>query len=190
LDLLLRLFGGLGIAIPCGFNPYLPLLVISVAGMGKLTTLNPDIGFLSSWTALIVLAILVGLDIVADKLPQIENFYRWVNLLVCPITGGLAMAAITPSNVIATPASFAIGLIASELMHLVKNGLRPALINSSKMALAFESMISMGEDMLVGVLAILSIGVAILGGSLSILTLGISFWWMARLKRRKQPAKI
>jgi hypothetical protein len=190
LDLFLGLLGGLGIAIPCGFNPYLPLLVISVAGMGKLTTLNPDIGFLNSWTALIVLAILVGLDIVADKLPQIENLYRWVNLLICPISGGLAMAAIIPSSTVATPASFAIGLIASELMHLVKSGLRPALIGSSKMALAFESMISMAEDMLVAVLAVLSIGVAILGGSLSILTLGISFWWMSSLKRRKLPAKV
>jgi hypothetical protein len=189
LDLIFRFLGGTGIGVACGINPYLPLLVISAAAKSKLVTLNSEFQFMGEWVVLIILAVLVGIEIIADKLPQIENLYRATNLVASPIAGGIAFAATVPGNLIPPVFGFFIGLIIAELTHLVKSGLRPQLIRANKYALTFESFISMGEDMLVAALAILALAIPVVSGLLGLVLLVGAYMWMQNLKRRA-PVKI
>jgi hypothetical protein len=190
LDFIVRILAALGVGIPCGLSPYLPLLVICVGAKGDKITLNPGFEFMSSTGVLIALAVLVGVHLLIDKIPQVENLYRSVNMLVCPIAGGLAAASTTSVDVMPATISFFIGLLAAEAMFLVSSGFRPAFVASSKMAELFESFISLLTDAASIVLAILALAIPVVGGPLSLLVLGLNFWWLRSLKRRAQTAKV
>ena len=79
MDFLVKFLAGCGVAIPCGIKPYLPLVVISVVGLGGKLPLSAPYNFLGTVGALVVLAVLVGVDIFADKFPQIEKLYTYAN---------------------------------------------------------------------------------------------------------------
>lgn len=178
------LLAGVGLAIPCGLNPYLPLLVLSVAGIGGKTTLYNSFNFLGTMPVLVLLAVLVGLDIFADKFPQVEKLYINLNYLIRPVAGAMAFAAIASPNQIPAGLSFLLGLVLAEVTYLVKNSWRPAVLSRTKVGVVLEPLISIGEDLLAAVLALLTLGLAVLGGIFAILLLAGMSWWLLSLRRR------
>lgn len=190
MDLIIKLLGGIGLATACGLSPYLPLLIISVAAKGKLITLNSEFAFLNRWAAILILAGLMSLEIVADKIPQIQKFHLSLNQIVVPIAGGLAFAATVPGNQIPLVLGFLIGAVAAEIMFLMKNRLRSAIVGSSETAKLFEPLVSIGQDILAVFLAIIALTVPLVGGLLGIIIVGLGFWGENSLKRRQQPTKV
>ena len=184
MDFLVKLLTGIGVAIPCGLNPYLPLLVISVAGLGGKYTLSSPYTALGSWPVIILLAILVGVDIFAGKFPQIERLYTNINYLIRPVAGALAFAATVPDSQLNGGLSFVLGLLLALVTYLVKNAWRNALTARSRNAQLLEPLFSTGENVLAGVVALLALVAGIAGGPLAILLLAGLVWWLMNLRRR------
>lgn len=190
MDLIIKLLGGVGLAAACGLNPYLPLLIISVAAKGKLLTLNSELAFLNRWAAILILAGLMSLEIVADKIPQIQKFHLTLNQIIVPIAGGLAFAATVPSDQIPLVIGFLIGAGVAEIMFLVKNRLRSTIVSLGQTAKLFEPLISIGQDILAVFVTIIALVVPPAGGVLGIIIIALAFWGENSLKRRQQPAKV
>ncbi|MDB5079078.1 MAG: conserved hypothetical rane spanning protein [Chloroflexi bacterium] len=171
MEFLIKFLAGCGLAIPCGIKPYLPLGVLSVAGLGGRIPLSAPYSFLATWTAVIVLVVLIGIDIFADKLPQIEKLYTYLNYIIRPVAGAIAFAAIVPPTVIDTGVSFLLGMVLAEVTYLIKTVLRPAIASSSRTASVVEPLISSGENILAVALAMITVLSGIVGGVLSLLVL-------------------
>jgi hypothetical protein len=184
LEFLIKFLAGCGVAIPCGIKPYLPLVVLSVAGLGGKLPLSAPYSFLATVGVLVALAILVGIDIFADKLPQIEKLYTYLNYVIRPAAGAIAFAAIVPPTVIDSGVSFLLGLVLAEVTYLLKTILRPALAASSQTASIFEPLISSGENIVAVALAVITVLSGVVGGALSLLVLLIMLWLFFSVRRR------
>jgi hypothetical protein len=186
LEFLIKFLAGCGVAIPCGIKPYLPLVVVSVAGLGGKLPLSAPYSFLATVGVLVALAILVGIDIFADKLPQIEKLYTYLNYVIRPAAGAIAFAAIVPPTVIDSGVSFLLGLVLAEVTYLLKTILRPALAASSQTASIFEPLISSGENIVAVALAVITVLSGVVGGALSLLVLLIMLWLFFSVRRRNR----
>ncbi len=187
MDLVVKLLAGAGLAIPAGLNPFIPLLVLSIAGMGGKIILYSPFDVLGSWPVIGVLAVLVGVDIFVDKLPQFEKLYANVNYVLRPLAGALAFAAVVPPDQFPTGLSFLLGLILAGVTFWVKLNLRPAILTRSKAGVVLQPLISVAEDGIASFLAIFSVLLPVVGGPLSILVLLSMVWWWSSL-RRSVPA--
>lgn len=180
----LKLLAGFGLSIPSGLNAFLPLLLMAVLAKSHKLTIFAPFNFLANWTAIIVLALLVGLEIFLDKLPQIARLHSNINLLLRPIAGGIAFAAVMPPDQLPQGVSFLIGAALAEAMHLITHDVRPAIANSSETAKMFEPMISLLQDGVAFMLALITIFLPVVGGPLAILVLIFSYVSSLRLKKK------
>jgi Domain of unknown function (DUF4126) len=182
LDLVLRLLMGVGIAIPAGISPFMPLLVVSVAGVGGAIKLNEPFGFIGTWAGVIAFALVIGIDVFAAKIPQISKGYNAVNYVLRPLAGGVLFAAVVPSDTLPIFVSFVLGAILAGVMFVVLVRLRPAITANSKYAVIYDPLFSIGLDMVAAALSVLGILVPIVGGPLSILVLALSILWLVALR--------
>ncbi len=184
MDTLVKLLGGIGLAIACGLNPYLPLVALGLAGLGGKTTLHGPAAFLASWPVVALLALAVGIDIFVAKLPRFRTLYNRVNYLIRPIAGALACSVVIPTAVMDSALSLVLGFgLAGATFH-VKKLLRPELTSRNKTASLLEPLIGLGEDLLGFTLGVLSLLLAIVGGPLAILLLLGMVWWLLALRRK------
>ena len=183
MDLVLKLLLGIGLAIPCGLNPYLPLLVLGIVGLGKRIPLYAPFDFLASWPSLAILVVLVGLDVFGNKLPQIRALYTKLNYVIRPLAGGLAVAAVISPEVLPSVASFAIGAALATATFYVNSSLRPALLTRNKTAVLLLPLLSVGDDGIAMAVSLLTIFVPTVGGVLAIFILGLMSWWLFSLRQ-------
>lgn len=187
---------GFGLASAAGLNAYIPLL--SMGLLDRYTTLvNLPQGW--SWLAngwvIAIVAVLLAVEIVADKIPALDSVNDTVQTFVRPTSGGIVFgsgtAAQTPA--VTNPAEFvhtgqwvpvAIGIVTALVVHLTKTTVRPAA-NVATAGVA-APVLSTIED-------ITSFGltfVAILIPALVLIILVAMIWaavWLLRRRRRRQP---
>jgi len=84
---------GIGLSACCGIRAILPLLGISVASRLGYIHLNPNFLFLSSNAALIVFSLAAILEILAYKVPLVDNFMDAISVPTAIIAGGIAEAS-------------------------------------------------------------------------------------------------
>lgn len=191
MSLIVSFLAGVGLAIPCGLNAYLPLLLLSgLARVHHTTTVNSPFDFLATWPAVIILALLVGVEVSLSKLPSITRLHNTFNLIVQPLAGGIAFAAVTNPDKMPQVLGFVIGVALAAAMHLVQNDLHPALVASSKTWQMFEPVISLLQDGIAFMLALLTLFVPVVGGSLAILALVFAYFSTSRLKRKVAVTKL
>lgn len=189
MNLLESLLAGAGLAVAAGLSPFVPLLVVGVAGVGKKFTLNESLAFLGSWLTVIVAGLFIGVDIFASKLPALTRYYNLVNYGLRPLIGGLVFAAAVASKDLPVFVTFIIGAAIAGLTFFLTLKLHPALLTNRKYAVVFEPLISIGQDGVAIVLAILSMLLPILGGPLAILTVLIAGMLIFTLKLSKVGAE-
>lgn len=129
---------GLGLASAAGLNAYIPLL--SMGLLGRYTDLvNLPAGWAwlqNGWVIGIVAALLV-IEIVADKIPALDSINDTVQTFVRPTAGGIVFGSGTAAQTaaVADPAEFArtgqwvpvaIGVVTALVVHLTKTTIRPA----------------------------------------------------------------
>jgi hypothetical protein len=129
---------GFGLASAAGLNAYIPLL--SMGLLDRYTTLvNLPSGW--SWLAngwvIAIVAALLAVEIVADKVPALDSINDTVQTFVRPTSGGIVFGSGTAAQTAAVtdPAEFArsgqwvpiaIGVVTALVVHLTKTSVRPA----------------------------------------------------------------
>jgi len=140
---MLELLTGTGLATAAGLNAALPLLVLGVLDRWTtLVELPAAWGWLSDPWVLAILAGLLVLEVVADKIPGIDHVNDLVQTVVRPTAGGLAFGAGSGSTTVAVtdPASFftsnawvpvVIGVVLALTVHTGKALSRPVVTVST-----------------------------------------------------------
>jgi large-conductance mechanosensitive channel len=128
---------GIGLATSAGLNAYIPLLMIGL--LGRFTGLMELPGgwqWLENGWVLSILAVLLAVEMVADKIPIVDHINDAIQTVVRPTAGGLAFGAATSSQTVTVsdPADFfssnqwvpiVAGIAISFIVHSMKAAARP-----------------------------------------------------------------
>jgi hypothetical protein len=136
---MLEALTGTGLATAAGLNAYIPLIVIgALARWTDLMTLPGGWEWLTNGWVLAVLAVLLALEIVADKVPGVDSVNDIVQTVVRPAAGGIAFGAGSSSQttVVTDPGAFVqsgqwipvvVGIVLALVVHGAKATARPVL---------------------------------------------------------------
>ncbi|QLQ37537.1 DUF4126 domain-containing protein [Micromonospora robiginosa] len=139
---MLEVLTGSGLAASAGLNAYIPLML-----MGLLARYTNLIELPSSWQwlgngwVLLILAVLLAVEVVADKVPVVDHVNDMVQTVVRPTAGGLAFGAGSGSETVTVsdPDTFfsthqwvpvVVGVLIALGVHLLKAAARP-LVNAT-----------------------------------------------------------
>jgi uncharacterized membrane protein len=175
---------GLGLSIPAGLNAYIPLLAVALAERFGWLSLREPFDVLGTWWMIAIIAVLLVIEIVADKIPAVDHVNDMFQSVIRPAAGAIVAVAgsgnashVNPWVMVAT------GVLLAGGMHAAKATARP-VINASTAGVG-AALVSTAED--AGAVAMSAIAIAIpilvifiLAGLLYVL------WRMWRRRRRKR----
>ncbi|WP_166871974.1 DUF4126 domain-containing protein [Salinibacterium sp. ZJ450] len=195
---MLEFLAGTGLAVAAGLNAYIPLLALGLADrFTGLVQLPADWSWLSNEWVLVILAILLLIEIIADKVPLVDSVNDWLQTVVRPASGGIVFGSGAASETVAVsdPAGFfastqwppiVLGALIALGVHAAKMVARPAL-NAVTVGAA-APVVSSAEDagsLMLAVFAILAPVLVILAIAAGVLIMISVF---RRIKRRKDAA--
>lgn len=134
----MELMTGFGLATAAGLNAYIPLLSLALlARFTDLITLPHGWSWLENGWVITIVAILLVVEIVADKVPALDSVNDVVQTFVRPTAGGIVFGSGTAAQTAAVtdPGEFArsgqwvpvaIGVVTALVVHLTKTAVRPA----------------------------------------------------------------
>lgn len=189
---------GLGLAGASGLNAYIPLL-----SMGLLSRFTDLVDLPAAWSwlengwVLAIVAALLLIEIVADKIPALDTVNDAVQTFVRPTSGGIVFGsgAAAQTAAVPDPAEFArtgqwvpvaIGVVTALAVHLTKTAVRPAA--NAATAGAAAPVFSTVED-------VTSLGLTFIAILIPVLVLSVllALFWVAlrllRRRRRRSPAR-
>jgi hypothetical protein len=190
---------GTGLAASAGLNAYIPLLTMGLlARYTDAIALPAGWDWLSNGWTLLILAVLLAVEMVADKVPLVDHLNDVVQTVVRPTAGGLAFGAGSSSQTVTVsdPGSFfgshqwvpiAAGVIIALVVHGVKSAARP-VVNASTAGFG-APVASTAEDLssvAMSVLAIL-LPVLVLVGLILMVWAGV---WVVRRRRRRRDDRV
>lgn len=193
----MELMTGFGLASAAGLNAYIPLLSMGLLDRyTNLVHLPAGWSWLSNGWVIAIVAILLLVEIVADKVPALDSVNDTVQTFVRPTSGGIVFGSGTAAQTAAVtdPADFArtgqwvpvaIGVVTALVVHLTKSAVRPAA-NVATAGVA-APVLSTLEDVTSAGLTF----VAILIPALVVVVLIALIWaavWLLRRRRRRQSA--
>ncbi len=135
-----------GLALSSGVNTYLPLFLLALfARFGQVVHLSPRFAWLASDQAILILGGLALCEILAQKVPVLDNTWDFLHTLLRPLAGALATGAtLNTNNVLEITLAMLMGGTLAAAAHSTKSGLR--LVSTSKSFGAANFVISLGED--------------------------------------------
>jgi hypothetical protein len=188
---------GTGLAGAAGLNAYIPLLALGLLDRyTSLITLPPSWSWLSNGWVLVILAFLLAIEVVADKVPVLDSANDVVQTIVRPTAGGLAFGAGSASQTVTVsdPASFfhsgqwvpiVVGIFMALGVHGVKATARPVI---NTFTLGFGApVVSTIEDAASATLSVVAIIIPLL--VLAFVVFFFWFAWWAFTRRRRARAR-
>jgi hypothetical protein len=134
----MELLTGFGLATAAGLNAYIPLLALGLLSrFTDLVTLPAGWTWLENGWVMAIVAVLLVVEIVADKIPALDSVNDAIQTFVRPTAGGIVFGSGTASqtNAVADPGAFAqsgqwipvaIGVVVALVVSLTKSTVRPA----------------------------------------------------------------
>jgi hypothetical protein len=187
----MELLTGLGLASAAGLNAYIPLLAMGLlARFTHLVNLPHGWAWLENGWVLTIVAVLLAVEVVADKIPALDSVNDVIQTVVRPTAGGIVFGAGTAAQTAAVtdPGAFvssgqwvpiAIGVVVALAMHLTKTAVRPAA-NVATAGVA-APVLSTVEDFA----SISLVFVAILLPALVLVVVALITWAAVKLIRRR-----
>jgi len=188
---LLDTLTGVGLATSAGLNAYIPLLILGLLGRyTDLITLPSQWQWLENGWVIAILAILLAIEFVADKIPIVDHVNDLVQTVVRPTAGGLAFGAASSASTVtvSNPGDFftskqwvpiVAGIVISFIVHSMKAAARPA-INATTVGLG-APVASTAEDIFSVVMSF----AAILFPVAIIFFLIFLIWVFVRMRKRR-----
>lgn len=156
-----NLFGAIGLGAASGLNAWIPLLGLGLADRFGLVTLTGSFDFLSSTPVLVVLAALLALDVVGDKVPAVDHVLHVAGVVIAPVSGAIVFAAQDNLLSNSSPALAAVaGMVLGELVHGGRSAFRPAVTATT--GGVGNPVVSAVEDVVSTVLTVLAVLVPVL----------------------------
>jgi hypothetical protein len=179
-----EILSAFGLSAATGLNAYLPLLIVGLLGRftGWITLKSPWNLLENTWI-LVLLAVLLAIETVVDKIPAVDTVNDVIQTLIRPAAGAVLFAS--GSNVISeiSPvAAMVCGLLVAGSVHAAKASARP-MITASTGGLG-NPVVSTAEDVISGVSAFVSVVLPILAAVFIAILLGLFIWWRIRWNRR------
>ncbi|HEY5840076.1 MAG TPA: DUF4126 domain-containing protein [Mycobacterium sp.] len=133
-----QLLTGLGLSTAAGLNAYIPMLMLGVLGrFTDMVNLPQGWNWLENGWVLLIVAVLLTVEIVADKIPALDSINDSVQTFVRPAAGGIVFGSGTAAQTAAVtdPGEWAksggwipvaIGVVVALVVSLTKTAVRPA----------------------------------------------------------------
>jgi hypothetical protein len=178
------IFTAFGLSVSAGLNAYVPLLIVALlARFTRLITLSPPYDLLTNGWVICVIAILLGIEVFADKIAAVDTANDILQTFIRPAAGAILFAA---SNSVITDIhpvlALVCGLLVAGGVHATKATVRPAVTATSGGLL--NPAVSTAEDVIAIVLSILSILIPLFTGFLLGGTFVAIVWWFIARRRR------
>ncbi|NHU86169.1 DUF4126 domain-containing protein [Kocuria sp. JC486] len=196
---------GLGLSSSAGLNAWIPLLVLGLLDRyTEFVDLGPNFAWLSNGWVLAIFAVLLALEVVADKVPAIDSVNDVIQTVVRPTSGGIVFGSSMTSDIagltlggetatVTDPEQFVtsgtwvpivIGVVLALVVHGVKALTRPVANTASAGAAA--PVLSTAEDVVAVVISLLAVFLPILV-LLGLVGLVFGTWWLLRRRRPSGP---
>jgi hypothetical protein len=180
------IFSAFGLSASAGLNAYIPLLVVGLlARYTDFIKLNSPWDTLSDPWVLLVLAVLLLVEIVADKIPAVNHANDVVQSFIRPVAGAIVFAA--SSHIIANVhpvIAMICGLFVAGAVHSAKAlAIRPAVTVAT--AGTANPLVSTVEDVLATVLSIVAVLVPVVLGALVCVAAAWIIWMIWRRINRE-----
>jgi uncharacterized membrane protein len=177
-----------GLSGSAGLNAYIPLLMVALAARfptgDPLVQLQPPYDLMGSWWAIGLLAILLVIEIVADKIPAVDTVNDGIQTFVRPAAGAILFAG--SANVITEihpVLALAAGLLVAGGVHATKTAARPVVTVST--AGVGNPIVSTLEDIVAFVVSLLAIILPIIAAILLAVFIIFVLVLVRRWRRRK-----
>ncbi|GAA1908064.1 DUF4126 domain-containing protein [Lapillicoccus jejuensis] len=127
---------GMGLSAAAGLNPWIPFLALALlARFTDLVALPAGYGWMSSWWAIGVGAVLLAAEVVLDKVPVVDSVNDAVQTAVRPAVGGLVASATAAADRLDHSAwmqehswvAVLLGVVVAALVHTGKTAARPVV---------------------------------------------------------------
>lgn len=193
---MLELLTGTGLAVAAGLNAYVPLLILGLAGRFlDFVELPSAWQWLQNEWVLAILALLLVVEIVADKIPAVDSINDWIQSIVRPAAGGIVFGtgSATQTAAVTDPAAFfesnqwvpiVAGIVIALGVHATKMFIRPAA--NALTAGAAAPVLSTSEDIGSVVMSLFAILIPILVIVAIIGFIVISIMIFRRMRQRRQ----
>jgi uncharacterized membrane protein len=121
---------GLTLAAPAGINAYVPLLTVALAQYLGWVNLRAPYDVLGRWWVIAIIALLLLVEIVADKIPVVDHANDAIQTVVRPAVGGLLAVSASGQGWVSPALLVVGGVLIAGGVHTVKASARP-VINAS-----------------------------------------------------------
>ncbi|QZH67870.1 DUF4126 domain-containing protein [Mycolicibacterium farcinogenes] len=195
----MELLTGFGLATAAGLNAYIPLLALGLLSrFTHLVSLPAGWSWLENGWVMAIVAVLLIVEVVADKIPALDSVNDTIQTFVRPTAGGIVFGSGTASQTAAVtdPGAFAqsgqwipvvIGAVTALVVSLTKSTVRPAA-NVATAGVAAPVLSTVEDATSVGL-----VFVAILLPILVLVALLALIWGVFRLwrwRRRRTEVKV
>jgi len=191
----MELLTGLGLATAAGLNAYIPLLALGLLSrFTALVSLPPGWAWLENGWVLTIVAVLLVVEVVADKIPALDSVNDAIQTFVRPTAGGIVFGSGTAAqtSAVTDPGAFAqsgqwipvaIGVVVALVVSLTKSSVRPAA-NVATAGVAAPVLSTVEDGISVGLVV-----VAILLPVLVLIAMVVLAWAAWRLLRRRRASR-
>jgi hypothetical protein len=179
----LALATAFGLSTAAGLNAYIPLFIVALLSrVSSLITLSEPYDALSSWWVIGLLALLMTMEILVDKIPAADTANDVVHTFIRPAAGALLFAASTKVIGLHPILAALCGVILAGGVHAAKTGARPVVTATT--AGVGNPVVSTIEDIVAFVTSLLAVIAPYVVGFLLLTGLLIFLWWYERRRRR------
>jgi hypothetical protein len=189
MELLAGVFSAFGLSASAGLNAYIPLLVVSLlARYTNLITLNPPWDTLTSPWVIGLLAVLLLIEVFADKVPAVNHVNDVLQTFIRPVAGAIVFAASAQVISDIHPVlAMAAGILVAGGVHAVKSlAVRPTVTATT--GGVGNVPVSILEDIVAMVTSILSVVIPVLFAMAVILFTSWVIWIFWRRSNKMHPA--
>lgn len=186
MEILLQVLVGIGLASTCGFRVFVPLFVMSIAGVSGYMNFSAGFEWIASYPALIIFGVATVLEIVAYFVPYVDNILDMASLPIGIVAGIIVVASVVTDvdpllrwimAVIAGGGIAAGTGVISNAVHALSTATTGGAANPA------VSTIESGATV---IMTILSVVLPIVGVLVVALVLFLSIRYVVRRKRKKQ----
>ncbi len=185
MDLFFHLTTAFGLSTSAGLNAYIPLLAIAIIakigdlGGPRLLTLTKPWDVLEHPAVIAALAVLLLVEIFADKIPAVNHVNDVIQTVVRPTAGVVAFAATTGAVGVDPVVAVICGLILAGTVHAAKSVVVRPAVTAATGGIA-NPVVSTIEDVIAAVVSLLSIILPWVIALLLVALLALVVWLLLR----------